>query len=192
MHIVAALGDRYLSIAAQLLEFSANKIRFLNHENTMGATALDVAIDNALSASSTTSEAFTGLIKWMFMSGGASMLHGSKADVDVMLADLDAGQRRMDEIAAAREARRAALEKDKLKQTTAYKLAEIRSNEGERKRKAEEDKIKAAELAIQEAKEKKQREHEERIAAELAHAVSTCGVGGGWKFHHHSVVFLAV
>ena len=78
---------------------------------------------------------------------------------------------------------------DKLKQTTAYKLAEIRSNEGERKRKAEEDKIKAAELAIQEAKEKKQREHEERIAAELAHAVSTCGVGGGWKFHHHSVVF---
>ena len=191
LHIVAALGDRYLSIAAQLLEFSANKIRFLNHENTMGATALDVAIDNALSASSTTSEEFTGLIKWMFVSGGASMLYGSKADVDVMLADLDAGQRRMDEIAAAREARRAAVEKDKLKQTTAYKLAEIRSNEGERKRKAEADKIKAAELAIQEAKEKKQREHEERIAAELAHAVSTCGVEGGWKFHLHFVVLIS-
>ena len=139
-----------------------------------GATALDVAIDNALSASSTAAGDFSGLIKWMFMSGGSSMLYGSKKEVDDLLAGLDAGKRRMQEIAAAREARRAEVEKEKLKQTTAYKLAEIRGNEGARKKKEEEDKIIAAERAIREAEEERQRVHEAKLAEELERAVSLC------------------
>ena len=174
LHIVATLGDRYLSIAAELLEISNNKIRFLNQENEQGATALDVAIENALSASSTSSDKFTNLVKWMFRCGGSSMLYGTKAEVDLLLADVNAGQRRMQEMAAARETRRAHFEREKLKNTTAYKLAEIRSNEGARMKKAEEDKIVAAELAIKEAEDQIQRDREEKLAAELAHAVSVC------------------
>ena len=102
------------------------------------------------------------------------MLYGSKEEVDDLLAGLDAGKRRMQEIAAAREARRAEVEKEKLKQTTAYKLAEIRGNEGARKKKEEEDKIIVAERAIREAEEERQRVHEAKLAEELERAVSFC------------------
>ena len=172
LHIVGGLGDRYLSVAAQLLEYSKAKLRLLNHENEAGATALDVAIDNALSAGSNNSDQYTGLVRWMFASGAASMLYGSQKEVERLLGELDAGQRRKQELVAERERRRAAAEKEKLKSTTAYKLAEIRANAGARKKKAAEDKLVAAERAVKEAEKQKHREKEAKLAAQLKHAVS--------------------
>ena len=197
LHTVASLGDRYLAVAAQLLDSSCAKLRFLNHENEMGATALDIAIDNALSASSTNSDCFTGLVRWMFASGAASMIYGTQAEVEGLLSELHAGKRRAEELALERERRRAAIEREKLKSTTAYKLAEIRGNEGARKKKEEEDKIAAAERQVREAEAEKQREKEAALAEQLEHAVSAvlllfvCCIELEAKWHYSSpdVVF---
>ena len=76
-------------------------------------------------------------------------------------------------------------------------MAEIRGNEGARKKKEEEDKIAAAERQVREAEAEKQREKEAALAEQLEHAVSAvfllfvCCIELEAKWHYSSpdVVF---
>jgi hypothetical protein len=168
LHIVATLGDRSLPVAVQLVEHSVHKTHFLNFENEVGATALDVAIENALSASLTHSETFNSMIEWLFAIGGKSLYYGDQAAVDSLLSDIDAGRRRALEAADARESRRSEAERRKLQRNQAYQLELIRASEANRQQNAAKEKAQAKKEALAKAKLKKQEERKAKIAAQLA------------------------
>eukprot|EP00946_MAST-07B_sp_MAST-7B-sp1_P000120 g120.t1 len=188
LHIVATIGDRSLPVAVQLVERSANKIRFLNYENEVGATALDVAIENALSASSSHSDTFNSMIEWMFAIGGKSLYYGDQDVVNQLLEDVDIGNRRALEAADARASRRAEAERRKLHSSQAYKLELIRASEATRKENLEKERIRAAEVARKEAERKKKEARqaiiEERLQRELK--IEMALQGKGWYYKDSS------
>lgn len=172
LHVVATLGDRSLAIAVQLLEYSKQKLSFLNSENDLGATALDIAIENALSASSTSSSSFLSMIKWMFSMGAKSYFYGDQNEVNKLLNDLDMGRRRAQEAADLRERARAEADRLRLQGNQAYQLELIRASEETRKKNEEKERKEAEEALRREVEREMRAEREAAIAEKLEREVS--------------------
>ena len=165
LHVVARLGDQFMSVTETLIKYSANKKTFINTANLVSATALDIAIDEQLS--NINSNSHRNFINYLFDNGGRSPMFGSRKDVEKLLQDAVSGlkmaamlKKRREEIATQRAM-------EALQDNAAYKLAKIRG-ELEEKKKLEAQKKKEAARLRRDRLEREREIEEKQLAAELA------------------------